>query len=50
MTLYILYGFSKALEFCVEVPREMVQPAWNYMHRHYLDDVVKEMVAHDGGW
>jgi alpha-2-macroglobulin len=50
MTLYILYGFSKALEFGVEVPREIVQPAWNYMHRHYLDDVVRDMVKNDSGW
>jgi uncharacterized protein YfaS (alpha-2-macroglobulin family) len=50
MTLYILYGFSKALEFGVDVPREIVQPAWQYMHRHYLDDIVREMMAHDSGW
>ncbi len=50
MTLYILYGFSKALEFGVDVPREIVQPAWNYMHRHYLDDVVRGMMSHDTGW
>jgi alpha-2-macroglobulin len=50
MTLYLLNGFSKALEFGVDVPREMVQPAWNYMHRHYLDDIVKEMMNHDNGW
>lgn len=50
MTLYILYGFSKALEFGVDVPREIVQPAWNYMHRHYLDDVVRNMMSHDVGW
>ncbi len=50
MTLYILYGFSKAMEFGVEIPREIVQPAWNYMHRHYLDDVVREMMKDDSGW
>jgi alpha-2-macroglobulin len=50
MTLYLLNGFSKALEFGVEVPREMVKPAWDYMHRHYLDDVVKEMMSLDSGW
>jgi len=50
MTLYLLHGFSKALEFGVDVPREMVKPAWDYMHRHYLDDIVREMMAHDSGW
>lgn len=46
MTLYMLYGFSKALEFGVDVPREMVWQAWKYMHRHYIDEVVRD----DAGW
>jgi uncharacterized protein YfaS (alpha-2-macroglobulin family) len=50
MTLYLLYGFSKALEFGVEVPREMVRPAWEYMHRHYLQEMVRAMIDHDSGW
>lgn len=50
MTLYILYGFSKALEFGVDVPRELARPAWDYLHRHYLDDIVRDMVEHDSGW
>jgi uncharacterized protein YfaS (alpha-2-macroglobulin family) len=50
MTLYILYGFSKALEFGVEVPREIVKPAWDYTHRHYLDEIVKDMVSRDCCW
>jgi hypothetical protein len=50
MTLYLLHGFSKALEFDIQVPKDMVLPAWNYMHRHYLDDIVKDMQAHDSGW
>ncbi len=41
MTLYLLHGFSKALEFEVDVPRDMVQRAWGYMHRHYVDEVVR---------
>jgi uncharacterized protein YfaS (alpha-2-macroglobulin family) len=50
MTLYILHGFSKALEFGVEVPKDMVRKSWDYMHRHYLDDIVKDMVSCDCGW
>ncbi|NLV31802.1 MAG: hypothetical protein GXY47_11695 [Acidobacteria bacterium] len=50
MTLYTLYGLSKAREFGVEVPRDMVLAAWNYLHRHYLDDVVREMTRDDAGW
>ncbi len=50
MTLYILYGFSKALEFGVEVPRAIVKTAWNYLHRHYLDEIVEDMVSRDCCW
>lgn len=50
MTLYLLYGFSKGLEFGVEVPKDMVVQAWRYMHRHYVDEVVREMMAHDCCW
>jgi uncharacterized protein YfaS (alpha-2-macroglobulin family) len=50
MTLYILYGFSKALEFGVEVPRDMVVRAWAYMHRHYVDEVVRDMMREDCCW
>jgi uncharacterized protein YfaS (alpha-2-macroglobulin family) len=50
MTLYLVYGFSKALEFGVDVPRDMVSKAWGYLHRWYLDDVVRDMMAHDCCW
>ncbi|MEJ2110576.1 MAG: alpha-2-macroglobulin family protein, partial [Acidobacteriota bacterium] len=50
MTLYILNGFSRALEFNVDVPRDVVQNAWRYMHRHYLDEIVRDMVDHDCCW
>jgi uncharacterized protein YfaS (alpha-2-macroglobulin family) len=50
MTLYIVHGFSKALEFGVEVPKDAVVRAFKYLHRHYLDDIVSMMMAHDTGW
>jgi len=50
MTLYLLHGFSKALEFGVEIPRDMIVNAWTYTHRHYLDDIVRNMIEHDSGW
>ena len=50
ITLYLLHGFSKAMEFGVNVPKPMVQRAWRYMHRHYLDEWVKVCMAHDGCW
>ncbi|MCP4659477.1 MAG: hypothetical protein GY856_29065, partial [bacterium] len=50
MTLYILYGFSKGLEFGVEVPQDMVVKAWGYMHRHYLDELTRAMIKKDCCW
>ncbi len=50
MTLYLLHGFARAVEFDVEVPQPMVQQAWAYMHRHYLDEIAKRMVEEDCCW
>jgi len=50
MTLYIVHGFSKAAEFGVEIPKEPVVNAFSYLHRHYLDECVREMMAEDTGW
>ncbi len=43
MTLYLLQGFSRALEFGVEVPRGMVERAWGYLHRHYVDELARRL-------
>ena len=50
MTLYIVHGFSKALEFGVTVPKDPVVRAFGYLHRHYLDEYVRDLMAHDVGW
>jgi uncharacterized protein YfaS (alpha-2-macroglobulin family) len=50
MTLYIVHGFSKALEFGVSVPKEPVVSAFGYLHRHYLDEIVSMLMEHDTGW
>jgi alpha-2-macroglobulin len=50
MTLYLLHGFSKAMEFGVDVPKPMIQRAWRYMHRHYVDKWVKVCMAHNSCW
>lgn len=50
ITLYILHGFSRALEFGVDVPKDMVQRAWDYMHQHYIEDIVPFAYAHDCCW
>ncbi len=50
ITLYLVHGFSKGLEFGVDVPRDMVQRAWAYLHRHYIDDLVRIMQREDCCW
>ncbi|WP_022954203.1 alpha-2-macroglobulin family protein [Leucothrix mucor] len=45
MTLYLLQGFSKALEFGVEIPKPVVQGAWQYIHQYYLDTLLTQKPA-----
>lgn len=47
ITLYVLYNLSKALEFNIDVPKDMVKKAWSYMHRYYIDEIVKDYIAKD---
>ncbi len=48
MTLYILSGLSRALEFGIEIPRDLVVPAWRYLRQHYLAELVAEMEREEG--
>jgi len=50
MTLYILSGLSHALEMGGEVPKPMVVRAWSYLHRHYIDEMVRLMMSEDCCW
>jgi uncharacterized protein YfaS (alpha-2-macroglobulin family) len=50
MTLYVVYGFAKGLEFGIEPPKDTVTRAWAYLHRHYLDEVVRDMRKDDCCW
>jgi uncharacterized protein YfaS (alpha-2-macroglobulin family) len=50
MTLYLLQGFSRALEFGVAVPRPLVSQAWSYLRQSYLDQLMREAKAKDVGW
>ncbi|HEY0783284.1 MAG TPA: hypothetical protein VGE98_12570, partial [Thermoanaerobaculia bacterium] len=38
MTIYLLYGFAKAAEFGVDVPRDVVQKAWGYVAATYREE------------
>jgi hypothetical protein len=48
MTLYIVSGLSRALEFGLDVPEEMVVRAWQYLHRHYVDEIVQNLGKESG--
>lgn len=50
ITMYLLYGFSKAIEFKVGVPKDMIKKAWGYLHEHYVREVVSTLIHHDVGW
>jgi len=50
MTLYTVYGMSKAREFGVDVPKDMVKKSFAYLHRHYLDEWIRDSMRCDCGW
>jgi uncharacterized protein YfaS (alpha-2-macroglobulin family) len=50
MTLYLLHGFAKGLEFGVDAPKDLIVAAWAYLHRHWLDEWAREALAHDCCW
>ncbi len=50
MTLYIMYGFAKASEFGVDVPRDMVQRGWNYLAQQVRADYLDRMLKQDCCW
>jgi uncharacterized protein YfaS (alpha-2-macroglobulin family) len=50
MTLYIMYGFAKAAEFGVDVPRDMVQQGWSYLARQVREDFLARMLKEDCCW
>jgi uncharacterized protein YfaS (alpha-2-macroglobulin family) len=50
MTAYVLYGLSKAIEFGADVPKPLVQNAWSYLKRHYIQEIVTHAIARDCCW
>lgn len=39
MTLYFLLGMSRALEFKVDVPKEIIVKAWGFVHEWFVADL-----------
>ncbi|CAA6801829.1 MAG: Unknown protein, partial [uncultured Thiotrichaceae bacterium] len=46
MTAYLLQGFSRALEFDVDVPKRPIQRAWKYLHDEYGDKLKDDQHLH----
>ncbi|MDL2717572.1 MAG: alpha-2-macroglobulin family protein [Acidobacteriota bacterium] len=49
MTLYILHGFAKALEFGVDVPKDVTTRAWGYVAQHWKSEW-RACMANDRCW
>ncbi len=50
LTLYILHGFAKALEFGVDAPRDVIVDAWRYLHREEYDARIDEYMEKGCCW
>ena len=50
LTLYILHGFAKSLEFGVDVPRDMIINAWRYMRTEHYDTRIDEYLDKGCCW
>jgi uncharacterized protein YfaS (alpha-2-macroglobulin family) len=48
MTLYLMYGFAKAAEFDVEVPRDVVERGWNYLAAEVRREMLPLLRKKDG--
>jgi alpha-2-macroglobulin len=48
MTLYILYGFAKAAEMGVELPREPVVKGWSYIAQRYRSEYAPAIGKEEG--
>ena len=49
ITTYILHGFARALEFKVDVPKDMAVSAWQFVASDFTGDV-RSCMAHDACW
>ncbi len=50
MTLYIMYGFAKASEFGVDVPRDVIAKGWGYLAEEFRREYVQRMIKDDCCW
>lgn len=50
ITLYLVYGFAKAAEFKVEVPKDMVRRAWIYLGQEFRNYYAQKMLIEEYGY
>ena len=50
ITLYIVYTFSKAAEFGVDVPEDNIKRGFAYLKNEGLKNDIDWCIAHDTGW
>ncbi len=50
ITLYIVYTFSKAAEFGVDIPEENIKQAFAYLKNEGLKEDIDWYIAHNTGW
>ncbi len=50
MTLYVLAGFARGLEFGVDAPRGLVIRGWRYLHRHWITELADRALSDDCCW
>ncbi len=50
MTLYVLTGFARGLEFGVDAPRDVVQHAWRWLAGEWSNDLKRRAVEEDCCW
>ncbi|MCB0392009.1 MAG: hypothetical protein KDD58_12005 [Bdellovibrionales bacterium] len=46
ITMLVIHGFSKALEFGVDLPKPMIVKAWNYLYKHFREHELKKHSLH----
>ncbi|MCP3161646.1 alpha-2-macroglobulin family protein [Myxococcus qinghaiensis] len=50
MTLYIVHGLSRAMEYGVEVPQDMTRNAWGYLARHFREEYAEKLSKKGQSW
>ncbi len=50
MTMYVLTGFARGLEFGIDAPRDVVERAWRWLAGEWASDLKRRAVEEDCCW